>query len=142
MAWWRSQRSTAAYLPQEDAYRCPAGSGCHKVTNSGSAAWPENLPLGVRISATDWVEGGWNIGDSATFAKELRRWVGLRQPTIDQGINGGYAWREIECSRCKTRRDVDLAALRHPPTTFVHDLASRLRCSKCAKAGRLPRFCN
>ena len=45
---------------------------------------------------------------------------------------------EIECSRCKTKRDVDMAALRHPPTTFVHDLASRLRCSKCAKAGRRP----
>ena len=59
-------------------------------------------------------------------------------PTIDQAVNGGFPWLEIECSRCKTKRDVDLAALRHPPTTFVHDLASRLRCSKCAKAGRRP----
>jgi phage FluMu protein Com len=49
-----------------------------------------------------------------------------------------YAWLEIECSRCKNRRNVDLAALRHPPTTHVHDLASRLRCSKCAKANRRP----
>jgi hypothetical protein len=59
-------------------------------------------------------------------------------PTIDQAINGGYPWIEIECSRCRAKRDVDMAALRHPPTTFVHDLASRLRCSKCAKAGRRP----
>jgi phage FluMu protein Com len=59
-------------------------------------------------------------------------------PTIDQTIVSGYPWLEIECPRCKTRRDVDLAALRHPPTTAVHDLASRLRCSKCAKAGRRP----
>ncbi|QIO36945.1 hypothetical protein [Bradyrhizobium sp. 1(2017)] len=59
-------------------------------------------------------------------------------PTIDQALNGGYPWIEIECSRCRTKRDVDMAALRHPPTTFVHDLASRLRCSKCAKAGRRP----
>ena len=59
-------------------------------------------------------------------------------PTIDQAVNGGYPWIEIECSRCRTKRDVDLPALRHPPTTFVHDLASRLRCSKCAKAGRRP----
>jgi phage FluMu protein Com len=59
-------------------------------------------------------------------------------PTIDQAINGGYPWLEIECSRCKTKRDVDLAALRHPPTTFVHDLAGRLRCSKCAKVNRRP----
>jgi hypothetical protein len=58
-------------------------------------------------------------------------------PSVDQAINGGYPWLEIECSRCKTKRDVDLAALRHPPTTFVHDLAGRLRCSKCAKGNRL-----
>lgn len=51
-------------------------------------------------------------------------------PTIDQAVNARYPWLEIECSRCRTKRDVDLAALRHPPTTFVHDLASRLRCSK------------
>ncbi|MGY3032742.1 hypothetical protein ACVIIV_001912 [Bradyrhizobium sp. USDA 4354] len=59
-------------------------------------------------------------------------------PTMDQAVNGGYSWLEIECSSCKTKRDVDLAALRHPPTMSVHDLASRLRCSKCAKAGRRP----
>jgi len=47
-----------------------------------------------------------------------------------------YPWLEIECSRCKTKRDVNIAALCHPRTTFVHELASRLRCSKCAKAGR------
>jgi hypothetical protein len=39
-------------------------------------------------------------------------------PTIDQAINGGYPWLEIECSRCNTPRDVDLAALKRPPTTF------------------------
>ena len=44
-------------------------------------------------------------------------------PTVDQAINGGYLWLEIECSRCKTPRDVDLAALKRPATTFVHDLA-------------------
>jgi phage FluMu protein Com len=59
-------------------------------------------------------------------------------PSVDQAINGAYAWLEIECSRCKTCREVDLATLRHPPTTFVHDLASRLRCSKCAKTNRRP----
>ncbi|MET4322518.1 hypothetical protein [Bradyrhizobium sp. RT5a] len=59
-------------------------------------------------------------------------------PTIDQAISGGHCWVEIECSRCKMKRDVDMAALHHPPTTFVHDLAGRLRCSKCAKAGRRP----
>ena len=59
-------------------------------------------------------------------------------PTIDQAINGGYSWLQFECSRCNAARDVDLAALTHPSTTFVHDLASRLRCRKCAKAGKRP----
>ena len=59
-------------------------------------------------------------------------------PTIDQAINGGLPWLEIECSRCKTPRDVDLCALRHVSTTCTHDLASRLVCQKCKKAGKRP----
>ncbi|MDB5620416.1 hypothetical protein [Tardiphaga sp.] len=58
--------------------------------------------------------------------------------TIEQAANGGYPWLQIECFRCKTPSDVDLAALRQEPTTFVHDLAGRLRCRKCAQAGRRP----
>lgn len=35
-------------------------------------AWPEHLPLSVRISATDWIEGGWTLDDSVQLAKLLR----------------------------------------------------------------------
>ena len=59
-------------------------------------------------------------------------------PTIDQAINGGFPWLEIECSRCRKPRDVDLCALRYVATTCVHDLASRLACEKCKKAGKRP----
>jgi hypothetical protein len=41
-------------------------------------------------------------------------------PTIDQAINGGFPWLEIECSRCKAKHDVDLAALPHVSTTSEH----------------------
>lgn len=34
-------------------------------------AWPIDLPLMVRISATDWVESGWTEGDSVELAKVL-----------------------------------------------------------------------
>jgi 2,4-dienoyl-CoA reductase-like NADH-dependent reductase (Old Yellow Enzyme family) len=34
--------------------------------------WPADLPLFVRISATDWVEGGWDLNQSVTLAKWLR----------------------------------------------------------------------
>src|ERR1700716_1748692 len=59
-------------------------------------------------------------------------------PTIEQAINGGFPWLEIECSRCRAKRDVDLCALRRPPTTCVHDLAGRLICQKCKEVGKRP----
>ncbi len=35
------------------------------------AVWPEELPLFVRLSASDWVEGGWNIDESVELSKRL-----------------------------------------------------------------------
>lgn len=37
------------------------------------AAWPAARPMGVRVTACDWVEGGWQTGDAAVFARELAR---------------------------------------------------------------------
>jgi 2,4-dienoyl-CoA reductase-like NADH-dependent reductase (Old Yellow Enzyme family) len=34
--------------------------------------WPQEWPVFVRISATDWVEGGWEIEQSIVFARELQ----------------------------------------------------------------------
>lgn len=34
--------------------------------------WPEMLPLFVRLSATDWTEGGWTIDDSVGLARALK----------------------------------------------------------------------
>lgn len=36
------------------------------------AVWPAHKPLGIRISAVDWVDGGWSIEDSVVFAKRLK----------------------------------------------------------------------
>ena len=36
------------------------------------AAWPAEKPMGVRISVTDWVEGGWDIASSGVFAERLK----------------------------------------------------------------------
>jgi len=35
-------------------------------------AWPDSLPLFMRISAVDWAEGGWQIEDSVELARRLR----------------------------------------------------------------------
>ena len=34
--------------------------------------WPENLPLFIRISATDWKDGGWDVEQSVELAKQLK----------------------------------------------------------------------
>jgi 2,4-dienoyl-CoA reductase-like NADH-dependent reductase (Old Yellow Enzyme family) len=36
------------------------------------AVWPERLPLTVRLSCTDWVDGGWTIDESVELARRLK----------------------------------------------------------------------
>lgn len=43
-----------------------------EVVTAIRAVWPERLPLLVRISATDWVEGGWDIEQSVALARQLK----------------------------------------------------------------------
>jgi 2,4-dienoyl-CoA reductase-like NADH-dependent reductase (Old Yellow Enzyme family) len=43
-----------------------------EVFDAVRAAWPAHKPLGVRISASDWVEGGWDVAQSIELAKLLR----------------------------------------------------------------------
>jgi 2,4-dienoyl-CoA reductase-like NADH-dependent reductase (Old Yellow Enzyme family) len=43
-----------------------------EVTEAVRHAWPLELPLFVRISATDWVEGGWTIDESVEIARMLK----------------------------------------------------------------------
>ncbi|HXS73787.1 MAG TPA: NADH:flavin oxidoreductase/NADH oxidase [Rhodanobacteraceae bacterium] len=35
-------------------------------------SWPAPMPLWVRLSATDWAEGGWDIGECVQLARMLR----------------------------------------------------------------------
>lgn len=43
-----------------------------EVTKAVREVWPEELPLFVRISATDWVKDGWNEKDSVKLARLLK----------------------------------------------------------------------
>lgn len=36
------------------------------------SVWPERLPLFVRVSAVDWVEGGWDLPQTIELAKRLK----------------------------------------------------------------------
>jgi 2,4-dienoyl-CoA reductase-like NADH-dependent reductase (Old Yellow Enzyme family) len=43
-----------------------------EVARAVRGVWPLNLPLFLRISATDWVEGGWTPGESVELARRVR----------------------------------------------------------------------
>jgi len=43
-----------------------------EVVAAVRAVWPENLPLFVRLSATDWVDGGWNVEETVELSRLLR----------------------------------------------------------------------
>lgn len=42
-----------------------------QVVRAVRAAWPEALPLLVRLSATDWAEGGWTPDETVALARQL-----------------------------------------------------------------------
>ena len=43
-----------------------------EIVRAARAAWPADLPLWVRISSTDWVDGGLTLDDSIEFSKMLK----------------------------------------------------------------------
>jgi 2,4-dienoyl-CoA reductase-like NADH-dependent reductase (Old Yellow Enzyme family) len=45
---------------------------CREIVAAVRSEWPKELPLLVRISATDWIDGGWNIDESVKLATELK----------------------------------------------------------------------
>jgi 2,4-dienoyl-CoA reductase-like NADH-dependent reductase (Old Yellow Enzyme family) len=56
------------------------------------AIWPEQAPLFVRISSTDWIEGGWDIQQSVELARELKK---LGTDLIDCSSGGNAAQAKI-----------------------------------------------
>lgn len=44
-----------------------------EVVDAVRAVWPAHLPLFVRISATDWAEGGWTPDEAVELARSLRQ---------------------------------------------------------------------
>ena len=43
-----------------------------EVVDAVRNVWPQQMPLFVRISASDWTEGGWDIDESVELAKVLK----------------------------------------------------------------------
>jgi 2,4-dienoyl-CoA reductase-like NADH-dependent reductase (Old Yellow Enzyme family) len=84
-----------------------------RVTQAVRGIWPENLPLFVRISATDWKDGGWDVPETVELC---RRFKGLGVDMVDVSSGGvvpgvkipvgpGY---QVEFAEA-IRRDVEIA---------------------------------
>ncbi len=90
-----------------------------EVFDAVRARWPAERPLGVRISATDWVEGGWDLGQSIEFARQLKShgcdWIDvssgglspLQKISAEPGIHVPFA-REIRRATALTTIAVGL----------------------------------
>ena len=64
----------------ENRARCPL-----RVAEAVRSVLPERLPLMVRISATDWVEGGWDLEQSIQFC----RWLKEKEVDLIDCSSGG-----------------------------------------------------
>ena len=58
---------------------------CLEIIEAVRGAWPERSPLFVRVSATDWVEGGWDIEQTIELARRLS---GMGVDVIDCSSGG------------------------------------------------------
>jgi len=64
-----------------------------RVAERVRATWPDDLPLFVRISASDWADGGWDLAQSIEFAKRLRD---LGVDLIDCSSGGAVLGAKVE----------------------------------------------
>jgi 2,4-dienoyl-CoA reductase-like NADH-dependent reductase (Old Yellow Enzyme family) len=64
-----------------------------RVAKEVRGVWPEELPLFVRVSATDWAEGGWDLPQSIELSKRLR---GLGVDLIDCSSGGLVPYAKVE----------------------------------------------
>jgi dimethylamine/trimethylamine dehydrogenase len=61
----RNQRTDEYGGSLENRIRFPL-----EVTRALREAWPAEYPMFLRISASDWIEGGWDVEQSIVFARE------------------------------------------------------------------------
>lgn len=82
-----------------------------EVVTAVRKLWPDRYPLSVRLSCTDWVEGGWTIQDSVVLAGILKR---LGADVVDCSSGGvipgvkiplgpGYQTQFAERVRCEAK---------------------------------------
>ena len=98
------------------------------------AVWPERLPLFVRISATDWVPGGWDIDEAVQLCRQLKT---LGVDLIDCSSGGAVPRAEIPIGPSyqvpfaeRIRRDADIH------TAAVGMITEPAQANEIIEAGR------
>jgi 2,4-dienoyl-CoA reductase-like NADH-dependent reductase (Old Yellow Enzyme family) len=61
-----------------------------EVVTAARKVWPDHYPLWVRISATDWAEGGWNVDESIELVRILQQ-LGVDLVDCSSGGNVAHA---------------------------------------------------
>jgi len=81
------------------------------------AEWPEDKPLGVRVSSSDWVEGGWDIEQTVAFAKALQKlgcdWIDASSGGVSpqQKIPLGPGYQVPFAARLRAELDMPVMAV-------------------------------
>jgi len=63
---------------------------CREIVTGVRSSWPKELPLFLRISATDWIEGGWDVDESVKLARQLKP-IGVDLVDCSSGGNVPHA---------------------------------------------------
>jgi 2,4-dienoyl-CoA reductase-like NADH-dependent reductase (Old Yellow Enzyme family) len=63
-----------------------------EVTKAVREVWPANLPLLFRVSATDWVDGAWDLAQTIELSKQLKP---LGVDLIDASSGGAVPYAKI-----------------------------------------------
>lgn len=86
---------------------------CREIVDAVRRVWPDHLPLFVRISATDWSPGGWDLEQSVELSRLLR---GSGVDLIDCSSGGAVPHAQIEVAPLyqvpfaeRIRREVGIA---------------------------------
>lgn len=105
-----------------------------EVVTAVRAVWPDNLPLLVRLSATDWVAGGWNCAETVELCRILKT---LGVDLVDVSSAGLVPWAQIPVGAgfqtefaARIRREADL------PTAAVGLITSPQQADHIVRSGQ------
>ena len=93
----------ASRRPSQPPHR-HSGEFVREVVSAVRKVWPERWPLLVRISATDWVEGGWDPDQSVELARRVRE---LKVDLIDVSSGGLSPDQHIELAEMPDQENAE-----------------------------------